>query len=178
MKAVPKLAAAVAIIAGIQINLAQSPATNAPRPHAAPPAGTISTSAGTNAMAHPVRNRLPFQGAVKAVDTTAKTITLAGPRDQDRVLQLDGETRLIKAAKPATLAEVQTNDFARGLLKKNERGEEVLVHGTFGPKPAPKPKTPVRQTKPAGPRGTNAPTAVRPTANQTPQATKQIAPAQ
>jgi hypothetical protein len=64
------------------------------------------------------------------------------------VVQLDGESRLIKEAKPVTLADVVTNDYARGLLKKNDRGEEVLLHGTFGPKPAPKPRTPVRTNKP------------------------------
>lgn len=128
--------------------LAQAPSTNAPRPRPAPPAGTLPPLAGTNATALPARNRLPFQGTVKAVDSTAKTLTLVGVRDQDRVIQLDGESRLIKAAKPIILSEVVTNDFARGLLKKNDRGEEVLVHGTFGPKPAPKPKAPVRTNRP------------------------------
>ncbi len=128
--------------------LAQAPSTNAPRPRPAPPAGTPPMSAGTNAVARPARNQLPFQGAVKSVDGTAKTVTLVGPRDQDRVIHLDGESRLIKAAKPVTVADVVTNDYARGLLKKNDRGEEVLIHGTFGPKPAPRPKTPVRTNKP------------------------------
>lgn len=138
------------LVAGLCITtaLAQAPSTNAPRPRPAPPAGSLPTTAGTNAAPRSARNQLPFQGTVKSVDGTAKTLTLVGPRDQDRVIQLDGQSRLIKAAKPVTLADVVTNDYARGLLKRNDRGEDVLIHGTFGPKPAPRPKTPVRTNKP------------------------------
>lgn len=148
MKTAPTFILSLAAGLCIATALAQAPSTNAPRPRPAPPSGTLPTTAGTNAVARPARNRLPFQGAVKSVDATAKTLTLVGPRDQDRVIQLDGESRLIKAAKPVTLADVVTNDYARGLLKKNDRGEEVLIHGTFGPKPAPKPRTTVRTNKP------------------------------
>jgi hypothetical protein len=87
------------------------------------------------------------------------------------VIQLDGESRLIKAAKPITLVDVVTNDYARGLLKKNERGEDVLIHGTFGPKPAPRPKTPVRTNKPIQTvKPTSAPAQTLPAAPASPNA--------
>lgn len=154
--------------------LAQAPSTNAPRPRPAPPAGSLPTSAGTNAVPRAARNRLPFQGTVKSVDSTAKTVTLVGARDQDRVIQLDGESRLIKAAKPATLAEVVTNDFVQGLLKKNDRGEDVLVHGTFGPKPPPRLRTPGRTNKPSATvKPVGGPAQPRPAAPPTPAAPPQ-----
>lgn len=159
------------LVAGLSLAtaLAQAPSTNAPRPRPAPPAGSVPTSAGTNAVARAARNRLPFQGMVKSVDSTAKTLTLVGAREQDRVIQLDGESRLIKAAKPATLAEVVTNDYAQGLLKKNDRGEEVLVHGTFGPKPPPRPRSLVRTNKPTATlKPAGAPAQPRPAAPPTP----------
>lgn len=126
---------------------AQAPSTNAPKPRPAPTTGlriagtnTPLAAAGTNLTNRPARNRLPFQGAVKSVDATAMTVTLAGPKDQDRILRMDGETRLIKAGKPATLAEVAPADYARGLVKRNDQGEDIMIHVTFGPKPTPKPK--------------------------------------
>jgi hypothetical protein len=168
MKIVSTLFCSLAAGLCVATALAQAPSTNAPRPRPAPPAGTPATNAGTNAVTQPARNRLPFQGTVKSIDATAKTLTLVGARDQDRVIQLDGESRLIKEAKPVTLAEVVANDYARGLLKKNDRGEDVLVHGTFGPKPAPRPKSPVRTNKPITTvKPTGAPAQPRPAAPPT-----------
>ncbi len=124
--------------------LAQTPSTNAPRPRPALPPGVATTVGGTNLSGQPVRSRLPFQGTVKSIDSTAMTLTLTGAKDQERVLHLDGESRLIKGGKPTPLSEVVAADYVRGLVRRNDRGEEVLVHGTFGPKPAPKPKAPAR----------------------------------
>jgi hypothetical protein len=171
MKIASNLLRSIAAGLCIATALAQAPSTNSPRPRPAPPAGTPPMSAGTNAVARSARGQSPFQGSVKSVDGTAKTVTLVGPRDQDRVIQLDGESRLIKAAKPITLADVVTNDYARGLLKKNERGEDVLIHGTFGPKPAPRPKTPVRTNKPIQTvKPTSAPAQTLPAAPASPNA--------
>jgi|LauGreDrversion4_2_1035121.scaffolds.fasta_scaffold09143_4 hypothetical protein len=127
---------------------AQAPSTDSPIPKPTPPAGLRVAgtnepigAAGTHLTNRPARNRLPFQGSIKSVDATAMTVTLAGPKDQDRLLRMDGESRLIKTGKPAPLAEIVPGDYARGLLKRNDRGEEVVVHSTFGPKPTPKPKS-------------------------------------
>lgn len=89
------------------------------------------------------------------------TLTLTGAKDQERVLHLDGESRLIKGGKPAPLSEVVAADYVRGLVRKNDRGEEVLVHGTFGPKPAPKPKA----NAPARPKTAAPATPAAPQAN-------------
>lgn len=172
MKTVP-LALQVAFLSlTVASTSAQTASTNAPKPRPAPPAGlrAASTNAplaavGINVTNRPAKDRLPFQGSVKSVDATAMTVTLAGPRDQDRILRMDGETRLIKAGKPATLADVAPADYARGLVKRNNQGEDILVHVTFGPKPTPKPRPAVSggtaPAAPAVPRPAPAPTTPR-----------------
>lgn len=158
--------------------LAQAPSTNAPRPRPAPPAGLRAAgtnaplaAAGTNLTNRPAKNRLPFQGSVKSVDPTAMTVTLAGPKDQDRILRMDGETRLIKAGKPATLGEVAPADYARGLVKRNDQGEDVMVHVTFGPKPTPKPKA-TPKPRPAAPGAATPPAGSRPSPSPAPTTPK------
>ncbi len=140
MKITSRLSCCLTLLLCAGSLLAQLPSTNAPRPRPALPPGAVATAAGTNAAAQPTRTRLPFQGTVKSVNSTAMILTLTGTNDQERVLHLDGESRLIKSGKPAPLAEVVAADYVRGLLRKNDRGEEVVVHGTFGPKPTPKAK--------------------------------------
>lgn len=161
--------------------LAQTPSTNAPRPRPAPPAGLrvggtneAVATVGTNLTNRPAKSRLPFQGTVKSTDATAMTVTLTGAKDQDRIVHMDGESRLIKGGKPATIADVVAADYARGLLKRNDRGEEVIVHATFGPKPTPKPKTTAKPKNPApttgaAPAGTGLRPAPAPTTPTTPR---------
>jgi hypothetical protein len=110
---------------------AQAPAAKTPAPDAKPAAATK--------PAKPAHARYPFHGIVKAVDAKAVTVTLEG-KEHDRVLRLDGETRLSKDAKDITLTGVAAGDYLHGTVTKNSREEEVIVRAQAGPKPAPKDK--------------------------------------
>jgi len=111
------------------------------------------TNAPSARAAAATRNRIPFQATVAHVDTNAMTFSIGGTNGT-RVVRLDGESRMLKAGKPAVLSDVTAGDFARGLLKKNDRGEEILLQGTFGRPPggAAKPKARPNTPPPTGPR--------------------------
>ncbi len=161
MKITFRSSCCLALLLCVGSALAQTPSTNASRPRPALPPGVATTAGGANSTGQPVRSRLPFQGTVKSIDTLSMTLTLTGAKDQERVLHLDGESRLIKGGKPSPLSEIVAADYVRGLVRKNDRGEEVLAHGTFGPKPAPKPKV----KAPARPKPATVPAPTAPQAN-------------
>lgn len=144
------------------------PATG-PRPAtaAAPVIAGGSTTNAAGSVGKPGPKHLPFQGPVKSTDTNAMTVTLTGAQNTERVLRLDGESRLIKAGKPAVLADLAPGDFARGVVRKNDRGEDVIAHGTFGPRPTPRPKPAARPQAPGNARpapGAAAPAGAAPAA--------------
>jgi hypothetical protein len=111
-------------ITGTSANL-RAQNTNAPAPekkeHKAKPAGI-----------------LPFHGNLKAVDATAKTISVG-----DLVLQITSETKIEKAGKAAALQDGVVGEPVGGSYKKTEDGKLTAVSVHFGPKegkPHPKKK--------------------------------------
>jgi hypothetical protein len=82
----------------------------------------------------PSGHSYPFRGTVESIDVTAKTIHLDGKK-AERVLQVTDQTTLEKDGKPAKLEEIAAGDYAKGLVSKPDGNREILVKGTFGPKP-------------------------------------------
>lgn len=145
------LAASTAGVSAQGTSGTNKPATG-PRPAAAPAITGGSATNAAGSVGKPGPKHLPFQGPVKSTDTNGMTVTLTGAQNTERVLRLDGESRLIKAGKPAVLADLAPGDFARGVVRKNDRGEDVIAHGTFGPRPTPRPKPAARPQAPGNAR--------------------------
>jgi hypothetical protein len=95
-------------------------------------AGTPSTLCAqtTNAVPRKALHRfLPFRGTIKAVDNTAKTISVG-----TLTLQITSESRIIKTGKPATLQDVAAGDNVAGSYRKDPDGKMNVVSLRIGPK--------------------------------------------
>jgi hypothetical protein len=71
----------------------------------------------------------PFHGKLLAVDPVAKTIRVG-----KRTFQINGQTRISKNGKPATLADGLVGEEVSGYVKPTETGQFVATVVTFGPK--------------------------------------------
>jgi hypothetical protein len=97
----------------------------------APVAGRAQTTS-TNAVPKkkPANRSLPFHGKLKAIDSTAKTITVG-----TETIQITSETKIAKAGKPATLADGAVGDEVAGAYHKDAEGKLNAISLRFGPKP-------------------------------------------
>lgn len=86
------------------------------------------------------RTRIPFNGKLKAVDNTAKTITIG-----KHTIQITSETRINKDGKPATLEDGVVGENVSGLLKRTADGKFEAIIVNFGEKA--KPAAPASNTK-------------------------------
>jgi hypothetical protein len=83
----------------------------------------------------PASRAVPFHGKLKAVDTTAKTISI-GERTTETI-QVTPDTRIMKGGKPATLADGTVGDEVAGAYHKDADGKLNAISIRFGPKPEP-----------------------------------------
>ena len=72
----------------------------------------------------------PFQGKIKEVDSEKKTIKV-----EDRMIQVVKTTKLLKAGKEITLADITVGDDVRGKMKENDDGTFEAVLIIVGPQP-------------------------------------------
>ena len=95
-------------------------------------------TASTNSVPKkkPANRILPFHGKLKAIDNTAKTITVG-----TETIQITSETKITKAGKPATLAEGAVGDEVAGAYHKDAEGKANAISLRFGPKPTPEPNS-------------------------------------
>jgi hypothetical protein len=98
-------------------------------------AGTpvASRAQDTNAPAAPKkssRHIIPFHGKVKAIDNTAKTISVG-----TETIQITSETRIMKLGKPATLEDGTVGEDVAGAFRKDAEGNLNAISVRFGPKP-------------------------------------------
>jgi hypothetical protein len=75
---------------------------------------------------------LPFHGKLKAIDNTAKTITVG-----TETIQITSETKITKMGKPATLQDGAVGDDVGGAYHKDAEGKSDAISLRFGPKPTP-----------------------------------------
>jgi hypothetical protein len=73
---------------------------------------------------------LPFNGKLKSVDESAKTLTIA-----NRTFQTTSETKFIKDGKPATLEDGVVGEIVGGAYRKADDGKLVATSVRFGAKP-------------------------------------------
>jgi cellobiose-specific phosphotransferase system component IIB len=79
----------------------------------------------------------PFHGKLKAVDKTAKTISVG---EHDLVIQVTSDTKLSKNEKPAVLDDGVIGEDVSGAYKKTDDGKLHATVVTFGAKAGAKPK--------------------------------------
>jgi hypothetical protein len=72
----------------------------------------------------------PFHGKLKAVDKTAKTVSVG-----ETTIQITSETKIMKAGKPATLDDGVVGEDVAGAYKKTDGGKLNATSVRFGPKP-------------------------------------------
>jgi Domain of unknown function (DUF5666) len=70
-------------------------------------------------------NGMQFHGKLKAVDATAKTITV-----DELTLRITSETKIIKGANPATFADLAVGENVNGAYKKADDGtlQALKIH--------------------------------------------------
>lgn len=109
----------------------------APAPLRAEDKPVKKTEAAETAAPKSKNARLPFTGKITAVDTAASTVTVG-----ERVFNISSETKILKDAKPATLAELTVGEPVRGSYKKDEAGKlnAALVNAGAKPENVPKKK--------------------------------------
>ena len=92
----------------------------------------------TNKPAPPVRARPPmFRGTLDAVDSTAKTITVANKTQPKRTFEITADTKFMKDGKPAILSDGVVGDPVSGSYTNSADGKTMIAKMiTFG-KPAP-----------------------------------------
>lgn len=73
----------------------------------------------------------PFRGKVEAVDTTAKTLTVAG-----KIYSITTDTKLTKSGKTITLGDLTVGEQVHGLAKQtaNGKAEATMVMVIPAPK--------------------------------------------
>ena len=76
----------------------------------------------------------PFQGKISAVDTTAKTLTLAG-KVKNRTITITAETKITKNGQPATLGDATVGEVVGGRAKVTAEGQFEALSLRIGPKP-------------------------------------------
>ena len=71
------------------------------------------------------KKTLPFHGKIRAVDTTAATITIG-----KMTINITSETKITKDGKPATVADLAVGDMAGGAYKKDEADKKnaTVIH--------------------------------------------------
>jgi len=72
----------------------------------------------------------PFRGKIDAIDKTAKTVKVG-----ERVFQINSETRIMKAGKPATLDDAAVGEEVGGTYRKGENGALNASSLRIGPRP-------------------------------------------
>lgn len=72
----------------------------------------------------------PFHGKLKAIDKTAKTITIG-----ERTIQITADTKLMKNGKPATIEDAVIGEPVGGAYKKTDSGAMNATSIRFGAKP-------------------------------------------
>jgi hypothetical protein len=104
-----------ATIAVLAINLPFTASARGKKKSASPsPAESASPAAAATASpAAKAPRAIPFHGMISAVDTGAKTFTIAG-KQKSRVFKITDKTVLTKAGTPATMSDVVANEEARG----------------------------------------------------------------
>jgi len=108
-------------------------ASTTPKTKASPtPKATSSPAANTTTDANKAR-AIPFHGMISAVDTKAKTFTIAG-KEHSRVFKITDKTVVTKAGKPATMKDVVANEEARGSYWKVMDGSLEAKSVKLGPK--------------------------------------------
>lgn len=71
----------------------------------------------------------PFRGKLKALDKTAKTISVG-----ELTIQVTSETKILKAEKPAVLEDGVVGEIVSGAYQKSEDGKLHATRITFGTK--------------------------------------------
>jgi hypothetical protein len=124
---------AAAIVAAPASVRAQANATNAPAVVSEPPTASAPATA-SEPPAPPVHkakkhDHAEFNGTLAAVDTNAMTLTVG-----KHTFEINSETMITKAGKPATLADGVAGETVGGTYKKGADGKLTATSIHFGAK--------------------------------------------
>jgi hypothetical protein len=133
MKYIAQVTSASCIAA---VLFAISPSASAFRQKASPsPTTSPAAKATASASASPgakAERAIPFHGMISAVDTRAKTFTIAG-KEKSQVFKITDKTALTKAGNPATMKDVVEKEEARGSYWKRADGSLEARSVKLGP---------------------------------------------
>jgi hypothetical protein len=109
-----------------------SPSASAFRQKASPTPTVSPTAKATASASANAERAIPFHGMISAVDTRAKTFTIAG-KEKARVFKITDKTALTKAGNPATMKDVVEKEEARGSYWKRADGSLEARSVKLGP---------------------------------------------
>lgn len=92
-------------------------------------ATATTTNATPKPAKQPSKRVIPFRGKLKAVDTSAKTVSVG-----NQTIQVTSETRITKMGKPATLEDGEVGENVTGACRKDAEGKLNAITLRFGPK--------------------------------------------
>jgi hypothetical protein len=75
------------------------------------------------------KGQLPLHGKLKAVDQTARTLTVG-----QHTVRITSETKIMKAGQPATLADGVEGEAVTIVYRKTDDGNYEAIKVNFGPK--------------------------------------------
>jgi hypothetical protein len=99
-------------------------------PFGARAADTNAPAAEKKASQTKKSSTLPVHGKLKALDKTAKTISIG-----EQTIQITSATLISKGGKPATLEDGVVGEEVSAVYKKSEDGKLTATTVRFGPKP-------------------------------------------
>ncbi len=99
----------------------------------ASPAASVAASASPAASAAAKVRPVPFHGMATAVDQKGQTFTIAG-KEKSRVFKVTTNTKISKAGKDATMADIVDNSEISGSYWKHEDGSLEAKTVKIGPK--------------------------------------------
>jgi hypothetical protein len=100
---------------------------NASGPVAAEPKGDSTTGNPKQTK----RNSYPFHGTLASVDSSAKSLTLAG-KQKPRVILITTETRFFRNGAKVKWADAVAGERVTGTVQKNSAGQEEAITVRYG----------------------------------------------
>ncbi len=123
-----KIASALLLAVGLLAGHPQSTLAQTRPKSGAEKRPATQTNAPASSVKQPVAG--PFHGKLRAVDKTARTISVG-----KRTFQITPETKLRKAGQPATLEDAVVGENCSGYVKPTADGKWLATTVNLGPKP-------------------------------------------
>ena len=102
-----------------------------------PAAATSKTESATETPSQTKRNSYPFHGTLASVDSSGKSLSLAG-KQKPRVILVTSDTRFFRDGVKVKLSDAVAGERVTGTVRKNAAGQEEALTVRYGGTAAPR----------------------------------------